>query len=173
MFRNYLKTAFRNLWKNKTYSFLNIFGLSVGIACAALIFLWVEDELTYDHYFQNRGNLYIVKDKQTYDGTTFTFDATPGLLGPSIKSEIPGISNTARATWGNQMLFSLDDKRIYEQGLYTDPSFLIMFHLNFIKGTAANAFSNVHSVVISEKMANKFFGTTDVIGKSLKANNGD
>lgn len=173
MFKNYLKTAFRNLWKNKTYSFLNIIGLSVGIACAALIFLWVEDELTYDHYFKNREHLYIVKDQQTYDGTTFTFDATPGPLAPSIKSEVPGISNTARATWSNKMLFSLDDKRIYEQGFYTDSSFLSMFHLDFIKGTATNAFSNVHSIVVTEKMANKFFGTTDVIGKTLKINNGD
>jgi hypothetical protein len=91
MFKNYFKTTFRNLWKNKTYSFLNIFGLAVGIACAALIFLWVEDELTYNHYFSNRDNLYNVKDQQTYDGTTFTFDATPGPMAQSIKAEIPGI----------------------------------------------------------------------------------
>src|ERR1044072_2772880 len=96
MFRNYFKTTFRNLWKNKTYSFLNIFGLAVGIACAALIFLWVEDELTYNHYFSNRDNLFNVKDQQTYDGTTFTFDATPGPMAAGIKAEIPGIKNTAR-----------------------------------------------------------------------------
>src|SRR3982751_6841374 len=117
MFRNYLKTSIRNLWRNRGYSFLNIAGLAIGIACAALIFLWVEDELTFNHYFSNRDNLYKVKDRQTYDGTTFTFDATPGPLAQGIKSEIPGIKNTARSTWGDRSLFSLGEKSIYEQGL--------------------------------------------------------
>lgn len=87
MFRNYLKTSFRNLWKSRTYGFLNILGLAIGIACAALIFLWVEDEMTYDHYFKNRDNLSYIKNKQTYDGSTFTFDATPGPLAVALKAE--------------------------------------------------------------------------------------
>jgi hypothetical protein len=91
MFRNYFKTTLRNLWKNKTYSFLNILGLAVGIACATLIFLWVEDEC-------NRNNLYNVKDQQTYNATTFTFDATPGPMAQGMKAEIPGIKSTARST---------------------------------------------------------------------------
>lgn len=170
MLKNYFKTALRNLWKNRAYGFLNISGLAIGIACAALIFLWVEDELTFNHYFSNRDNLYKVKDRQTYDGTTFTFDATPGPFAQGIKNEIPGIKNTARSTWGNQLLFALDDKTIYEQGLYVDSSFLTMFQLQFIKGKASNAFAQLHSVVISEKMAKKFFESTDVIGKTLKVN---
>ena len=171
MLKNYFKTTFRNLWKNKGYSLLNIGGLAIGIACAALIFLWVEDELTFNHYFSNRDNLYKVKDRQTYDGTTFTFDATPGPFAQGIKSEIPGIKNTARTTWGNSVLFSLNDKTIYEQGLYVDSPFLKMFQLQFIKGNAASAFAQLHSLVVSEKMANSFFGTTNVIGKTLKVDN--
>lgn len=171
MIRNYLKTAVRNLWKNRAYGFLNISGLAIGITCAALIFLWVEDELTFNHYFNNRDNLYKVKDRQTYDGTTFTFDATPGPFAPAIKSEIPGIKNTARTTWGNQLLFALDDKTIYEQGMYVDSSFLTMFQLRFVKGKAKNVFAQLHSMVISEKMAKKFFESTDVVGKTLKVNN--
>ena len=171
MFRNYLKTTFRNLWKNKGYSFLNIFGLAIGIACAALIFLWVEDELNYNDYFSNQKNLYKIKDSQTYDGTTFTFDATPGPLAAGIKNEIPGIKNTARTTWGNQSLFTLSDKNIYEAGMYVDPSFLSMFQLKFIHGNPSTAFQQLYSIVISEKMANKFFGSTDVLGKSLRVDN--
>ncbi len=171
MFKNYLKTTFRNLWKNKGYSFLNIGGLAIGIACAGLIFLWVENELTWNHYFSNRDNLYNVKDQQTYDGTTFTFDATPGLLAQSMKAEIPGIKNTTRCTWGNQLLFSLGDKSIYDQGNYVDSGFLSMFQLEFIKGNAVNAFSQLHSLVITETMAHKFFESVDVIGKTLKVNN--
>jgi putative ABC transport system permease protein len=171
MFKNYLKTALRSLWKNRAYGFLNISGLAIGIACAALIFLWVEDELTYNHYFSNRDNLYKVKDRQTYDGTTFTFDATPGPLAQGMKTEIPGIKSTARTTWGNRLLFSLGDKAIYEQGMYVDSSFLTMFQLKFSRGTSAGAFSQLHSLVLSETMARKFFETTDVIGKTLKVNN--
>jgi putative ABC transport system permease protein len=172
MFKNYLKTAFRSLGKNKAYGLLNITGLAIGITCAALIFLWVEDELTYNHYFSNRDNLYKIKDRQTYDGTTFTFDATPGPLAAGIKAEIPGIKNTARTTWGNRILFSLDDKTIYEQGLYVDSSFLTMFHLKFIRGKVSNAFSELYSVVISQTMADRFFKSSEVIGKTLKVNNG-
>jgi putative ABC transport system permease protein len=171
MFRNYLKTALRNLLKNKTYSFLNIAGLAIGITCAALIFLWVEDELIYNDYFSNKANLYKVKDQQTYDGKTFVFDATPGVLANGMKTEIPGIKNTARCTWGNRNLFTVDEKSIYEQGLYVDPAFLTMFQLQFIKGNAANAFKELHSIVLSETMAKKFFETTDAVGKSLKVNN--
>jgi putative ABC transport system permease protein len=171
MLRNYIKAAFRNLWKNKGYSFLNIGGLAIGMACAGLIFLWVEDELTFNHYFSNRDNLYKVKDRQTYDGNTFTFDATPGLLAEGIKSEIPGLKNTSRATWGNSVLFSAKDKPIYEQGLYVDSSFLTMFQLEFVQGNAKTAFAQLHSLVISETMANKFFSSTNVIGKILKVDN--
>lgn len=171
MFKNYLKTTFRNLWKNKGYTFLNIFGLAIGIACAALIFLWVEDELSYNNYFSNKENLYKIKDQQTYDGNTFTFDATPGPLARSIKEEIPGIKNTARSTWSNQSLFSLRDKNIFETGSYVDSSFLSMFHLNFIKGNPAKAFNELYSIVISKKMAEKFFGSTNVIGQYLKVDN--
>ena len=173
MLKNYFKAGFRNLWKNKGYSFLNIGGLAIGIACAGLIFLWVEDELTFNHYFSNRANLYKVKDRQTYDGNTFTFDATPGPLASGIKAEIPGIKNTARTTWGNNLLFSLKDKPIYEQGLYVDPPFLTMFQLEFIQGNANNAFVQLHSLVITETMARKFFGSVNVMGKTLKVDNKD
>src|SRR3954451_17598904 len=171
MFRNYLKTSIRNLWRKRGYSFLNIAGLAIGIACAALIFLWVEDELTFNHYFSNRDNLYNVKDQQTYDGTTFTFDATPGPMATAMKQEIPGRKNTARCTWGNQLLFSYGEKTIYDQGNYVDAPFLSMFQLQFVKGNAVTAFSQLNSLVVNETMAKKFFGNTDVLGKTLKVNN--
>ena len=171
MFKNYFKTTFRNLWKTKGYSLLNIGGLAIGIACAALIFLWVEDELTFNHFFSNRDNLYKVKDLQTYNGTTFTFDATSGMLAQGMKSDIPGIKNTARSSWSNRVLFSLNGKEIYEEGSYVDPSFFSMFHLDFIKGDPAHAFDQLYAVVLSETMALKFFETTDIVGKTLTINN--
>ncbi|MBS1741405.1 MAG: ABC transporter permease [Bacteroidetes bacterium] len=171
MIKNYIKTSFRNLWKNRSHSFLNIAGLGIGIACAALIYLWVEDELNYNHHFANRKNLYKVKDQQTYDGTTYVFDATPGKLAEGIKTEIPGIKRTSRATWNSKKLFSAGDKSINEEGYYVDPSFLSMFELKFIKGNAIHAFDQLRSLVITEKMAIKFFGNTEVTGQTLKVDN--
>ena len=107
MFRNYIKTAFRNLWKNKTYGFLNVFGLAVGIACAALIFLWVEDEWNYDNSHVKKDQLYQVLENQPFEGKTYTFGATPGLLAGAMKEEIPGIKNSCRLTWQQYTLFNL------------------------------------------------------------------
>jgi putative ABC transport system permease protein len=112
-----------------------------------------------------------MKDRQTYDGNTFTFDATPGPLAEGIRAEIPGLKSTARTTWGNSVLFSAKDKPIYEQGLYVDSSFLTMFQLEFVQGNAKTAFAQLHSLVISETMANKFFSSTNVVGKTLKVDN--
>jgi putative ABC transport system permease protein len=172
MIKNHLKVALRNLWKNKTYSFLNIFGLSVGIACAGFIFLWVEDELNYNHNNFKRNQLYQVLENQAYEGKTYTFSATPGLLAPSMKEEIPGVKNSCRFTWNRYTLFSLGDKTIYETGYYADSSIFNMFTLPFTQGKKQHAFDQLHSLVISEKMAKKFFANEkNIIGKTLKMDN--
>ena len=80
MFRNFLKVAFRNLWKNKTFGFLNIIGLGIGITCAAVIMLWVEDEVTYNSFIPNKENIYQLLENQSYDTKTYTFSAQPGKL---------------------------------------------------------------------------------------------
>jgi predicted permease len=172
MIKNYLKTGFRNLWKNRTYGFLNIFGLAVGITCAGFIFLWVEDELNYNHNNCKRDQLYQVLENQAYDGKIYTFSATPGLLGPSMKDEIPGIRNTCRTTWNNYTLFTLGDKAIYEEGFYVDSTIFSMFTLPFVQGKEEYAFNQLHSLVISEKMAEKFFhDQKNIIGKTIKVDN--
>ena len=157
MLKNYLKTAFRNLWKNKTYSFLNIFGLAVGITCAGFIFLWVENERSYNRFNEKYDNLYQVMEHQSYEGKNYTFAATPGLLGPTMKNELPGIKTTARTTWQQKVLFSLGDKAIYERGFYADSSLLDVLTLPFAQGNREKVFTQLHSLVISEKMARKFF----------------
>lgn len=173
MIRNYIKTALRNLWKNKSYSALNILGLSVGITCAALIFLWVEDELNFDHQQAKQDRLYRVMENQTYDGRTFTFGATPGPLAQGMKAELPGVKNTCRTSWGQSTLFNTGEKNIYETGIYSDESIFDMFTLPFIKGSPVRSLQGTNNLVISEKMALSFFGTTDVIGKTLRMDNKD
>ena len=80
MLKNYFKTAFRSLWSNKTYGTLNVFGLAIGIACAGLIFLWVEDEMSYDDHNEKKDQLYQVWENQAYEGKIYTFSATPGVM---------------------------------------------------------------------------------------------
>jgi len=172
MIRNYFKTTLRGLLKNRSYSFLNITGLAIGIACASLIFLWVQDELTFNHNFEKRNLLYKVYENQTYEGKTSTFFGTPGPMAKAMKAEIPGIKNTARMTGdGASQLFVLGDKSITEIGNYADPEIFPMLQLPFVKGSGNTAFQQLHSVVINETMAKKFFGDADPMGKALKVNN--
>lgn len=173
MLKNYFKTAWRSLLKNKGYSFLNIFGLAIGIACAGLIFLWVEDEVNFDKFNVKKDQLYFVRENQKYDTYTATFGSTPGVLGPAIKAEIPGIANTCRVTEGdNQLLFSIGDKFVYAGGRYAEASLFSMFTLPFVQGNPGNAFSQLYSMVITEKTAKKFFGNDkNVVGKTLRVDN--
>ncbi|SDW17353.1 duplicated orphan permease [Hydrobacter penzbergensis] len=173
MIKNYFKTAFRNLWKNKTYGFLNIFGLTIGVVCAGLIFLWVEDELSYDNFNEKKDQLYFVQENQKVDTRTSTLSSTPGLLGPAMQAEIPGVANTCRTSEGTAtFLFSIGDRSMYAGGKYVEPSLFTMFTLPFVQGNAATAFKELHSIVITEKTAKKFFGNDkDVLGKSVRVNN--
>jgi predicted permease len=171
MFKNFLKSYLRNLWKNRGYASLNIVGLAVGIACSTLIFLWVEDEFTFDHQFEKKKYLYQVMGNQTYDGNTYTFSATPGPLAPGIKTDMPGVAATSHLTWTNPALFSLDNKPLNEPGTYADPAFLSMFNFTFLEGNPATALTGVHSLVITRGMAKAFFGTGDPLGKTLKMDN--
>jgi predicted permease len=174
MIKSYFKTAFRNLWKSKGYNFLNIFGLSVGIACAGFIFLWIEDETGYDHHHPRKDQVYQVMGNQSYDGRTFTYAATPGLMSPAMKAELPEVKNSARMTWNQNLLFSLGEKPLYEKGSYADSSIFDILGITFIQGSKDKAFEQLHSVVISEKMAERFFGNSkDIIGRQLKFNNKD
>ncbi|RNL90633.1 ABC transporter permease [Sinomicrobium pectinilyticum] len=171
MIKNYFKIAWRNLWGNKTYSFLNIFGLAIGIACAGLIFLWVEDEVNFDSIYPNKDRIYYIPTNQKYDGVWRTFNSTPGPLAPALKEEIPGIKRVSRVV-PREHLFSLGDNSIYEKGIYADPDFTDIFSLQFLQGNAASAFKDINSILISRKMVKQFFGNdTNVIGKTLKLDN--
>jgi len=171
MLKNYFKTAFRNLWKNKTFGFLNIIGLGVGIACAALIMLWVEDEVNYNSSIQNKDNIYQLLEDQSYEGKIYTFASMPGLFASVAKDEIPGIKRAARTDWGNRYLFTLGDKSIYEYGMMADSQLFRIFSLQFIQGNEHEAFNDVHEIVISQTMAKKFFGNDNPVSKMLKVNN--
>ncbi|HUS02169.1 MAG TPA: ABC transporter permease [Chitinophagaceae bacterium] len=171
MLNNYLKIALRHIKKNKGYAFINMIGLSLGMACAILILLWVNDEVQYNTFQKNYNTLYQVIENQTYEGKTYTFSALPGPFAPAIKQELPEVKYAARTDWGNKVLFSAGEKNIYEPGFFADPDFLKMFSFKIIKGDTSKMLTDPTSIVITNKMAEKFFGKDDPIGKTLKVNN--
>lgn len=170
MIRNYFKTTMRSLLKNKTYSFLNIAGLAIGITCASFIFLWVQDEVTFNHNFAGRDNIYHVMENQQANGAIATQGSTPEPLAAAIKAEIPGVKNSMRNSWVMNELFVLGDKSINEQGMYADSSIFSMLQIPFVYGSPVNALKETNAVVISETLAKKFFGDINPVGKTLKLN---
>src|SRR5579871_4000406 len=173
MIKNFFKTTFRNLWKNKTYSFLNILGLAIGIACAGLIFLWVESEMSYDKFNVRKDQLYFVRVNSQLESNVFTHGSTPGVLGPAMRAEIPGIANTCRMSENEtSLLFQIGDKSVYAEGKYVEPSMFDMFTLPFVQGNAKSAFAQLYSIVITEKTVKKFFGDDkNIIGKTVRVDN--
>jgi len=173
MIRNFFKTAFRSLLKNKINSLLNIVGLATGIACAGFIFLWVENETGYDDFNTKKDRLFYIRENQKYDTYTATFGSTPGLLAPAIQAEIPGIANTCRTSEGRRsMMFSIGDKSVYASGKYAEPSFFTMFTFPFAQGNATTAFRELHSIVVTEQAARKFFGNEkEAVGKTVRVDN--
>jgi predicted permease len=174
MFKNYLKATLRTLWKNKTYSFLNIFGLAMGIVCAGIIFLWLEDEVNFDSIHVKKNRLYSLQANWNYDGDIRTFGSTPGLTGPVVKEEIPGIANACRMTdFAPSLLLGTGEKAVYASGRYVDPSFFDMFTLSFLEGSAATAFQDLHTLVITQKTARKLFGVEkSVVGRRVRVDKG-
>lgn len=167
MLKNYIKIAFRNLWKTRGYSFLNIFGLALGITVASLIFLWIEDEVNYDSLFENREHIYAIKNVQAYDGRTYVFSSNPGPLVPGLKEDFPEVEYATRSSWPQKTLFNLGEKTIFENGTFVDPDFMEIFSLDFTEGQIENALSQPEQVVISEAMARRFFNRTNVVGETI------
>ncbi|HEX3385988.1 MAG TPA: ABC transporter permease [Mucilaginibacter sp.] len=173
MIKTFIRTAIRNLQKNKGFSFLNIFGLAIGITCAALIFLWVENEVNYDSVNLKKDRLYMAWENQKYDTYVFTEESTPGPMGPAIQAQLPGVANVCRASDGSSnLLFSQGDKSVYASCRYVEQSFFNMFTISFLQGNPANAFKARYSLVITQSTAKKFFGNEpNVIGRSIRVDN--
>jgi putative ABC transport system permease protein len=172
MFKTYFKTTIRNLWKNKGYSFLNIFGLAIGIACAGLIFLWVEDELNWDQFNTKKDNLYRIRENQKYDTYIATFGSTPAPMAPVMQQEIPGVANTCRIIGWNTKLITIGNRSVYAFPNYADVSLFSMFTFPFVQGNPETAFTQLYSMVVTQSTAKKFFGDQkNVIGKTVRVDN--
>ncbi len=168
MIKNYIKIALRNLSRHKGYSFINIAGLAIGMACCILILLWVKDELSFDRFHKNADNICrVIQDIKFSDHST-TWAITQGPLGPSLKEDFSEIANFTRVT-GRRFRLTYGEHSYDEVLGMADGSIFEMFTFPLIEGDQQTALSDPHSIVLTEEMAKKYFGDEHPIGKVLKA----
>ena len=164
MFKTNLKIAWRNLVKDKQFTFINVLGLSAGLACALLIFLWVHDELSYDKFFANDERLYQLLENDSEESS--------GLLSEAVKQQIPGAEYAAAvapARWFPQYTLSAGDNNIKATGQYTGKEYFNIFSFKLIEGDKNKVLENKASIVISDELAKKLFGTTEnIIGEPVR-----
>jgi putative ABC transport system permease protein len=173
MLKNYFTVAFRNLLRSKGFSFINILGLSIGMASALLILLWVENEWSYDRTYPNSDRLYLVWNKDKWTNDTVCWPTTPKIMGSVLKTDFPEIEKSSRVNWTQTLLFSVGEKRLNIKGTMVDPDFLSMFSVPFVEGNAGTALNNPTSIVITQSLAQKLFGSEDALGKTVKLDNKD
>ncbi|MBV9987299.1 MAG: ABC transporter permease [Chitinophagaceae bacterium] len=168
MIRNYLKIALRNLLKNKSFSFINILGLAVGMASAILIILWIQYEVTYDQFHEKKDRIYEAWNKDTFSGKLQCWNTTPKVFARTAEKEFPEIEMVTRVDWGNDRLFSIGDKRITVNGTAVDSNFLNVFSFPLLKGDPNTVLKETNSIVLTEKLSKKLFGNEDAMGKLIK-----
>ena len=167
MFRNYLKIALRNFKRHKGYSFLNVAGLAFGMACSILILLWVRDETSYDRFHANAGDIYRVLQDVKFSDHETTWAITQGPLGPGLEKDFPEIARSVRFS-GQRFQVRQGDTWVSETIWLADPSIFEVFTFPLAAGDPATALSDIHSIILSEKAAVKYFPAGDVLGQTLR-----
>ncbi len=168
MFKNYLKIAWRNIVRHKGYSFINIFGLAVGMACCLLMMLWIQDENSFDRFHVNGDSLYRVIAETRGGNDSFMEAKVSTPLGPALKEAFPEIIDFCRFRSGLQYGIQFAGKNFYDDVIAAaEPSFFTMFSFPFITGDPKTALVDPHSIAITESLARKIFGNGDPMGKSL------
>jgi len=169
---SYFKTAWRKMKRQKGYAFINIASLAVGLAGALFIWLWVQDELSFDKFHANAPALFRVEQDQAGGQGNFHVYVTPYPMGPSIQTAIPEIKAAIRFSRTGSVLVRCGEKVFTENRIRAvDPAFLSAFSFPLVRGNAAGALRDLRSILISEDMATKYFGSEDPLGKTLVLNN--
>ncbi|MCU0368597.1 MAG: ABC transporter permease [Cyclobacteriaceae bacterium] len=173
MIGNYFKVAVRNIQKRKFYSFINAFGLSIGIAFCMLIYLFIMDERSFDQFHENKSHIYRIEEK-SFD--TWQFDSESPYrksawiqtgLKQVLKDELPEVVKATRYNNGESAVFRYGDKVFTESLTYVDGDFFTMFSFRLLKGNADKLFENKSEIVITPELAMKYFGEEDPIGKTV------
>jgi len=172
MFKNYLKTAWRNLWRNKFFSIIKLSGLALGIACSLVIMLWVNDEQSIDAFHKNGSQLYSVFERRYNDGQIGGGYATQGLMADELKREFPEIEYATGYAWNELNTFEANNKIIKENGNHAGRDFFKMFTYPMLEGNAVTTLQSPVGIAVSKKMAEDFFGSPQqAIGKTIRYNN--
>jgi putative ABC transport system permease protein len=167
MFKNYFKTAWRSLLKNKTFSFINVLGLAIGITCFMLIAVFVYSELSYDKYVTDANDMYRVQLSVTGNGDVAVYPNVDVAVGEGIKNAFPEVKSFTRIFAVHDFV-KHDDKQFKEDHLsFADSNFLQMFSIPLLEGNATTALVQPNSIVISKSFAKKYFGSDDPLGKPL------
>src|SRR5215203_1681240 len=173
MLKNYLKIALRNLFRNKAFSAINIAGLAIGMASAILILLWIQNEISYDQFHEKKDRIYEAWNRAHFSGKLQCWNTTPKVLARTLERDIPEVEQATRVNWSRNFLFRVGEKRLTVQGNMVDSNFLQMFSFPLLKGNSKLALMDMHSIVLTEKLAQKIFGNEDPMGKVIKIDNKD
>jgi putative ABC transport system permease protein len=171
MFRNYFKTAWRNIKGSKVYSAINILGLAAGMAVALLIGLWVYNEYSYDRFLPGYQDLYQVKMNYTADGEVHTQDATSVPVADVLRKDIPGVRLVAESDWMDAHNLAVGEKKLYLAGAMIGGDFLKMYRYPLLKGDAGSVMKDPYSIVLTRSTAVSLFGQDDPIGKMVRVDN--
>ncbi|HEU4609606.1 MAG TPA: ABC transporter permease, partial [Chitinophagaceae bacterium] len=172
MLKNYFKVALRYLSKHKGYTFINVLGLSVGIACCILIMLFVKSEWSFDRFHSKSDRLYRAWLEEHYEGQIFTNTVTPIPLVPVLQSGLPEIESSCRIASLNPLI-KYNNNTFTNSVNMVDSSFFKLFDFSLLQGNIVNPFPNSSSLIITKKAAQKYFGNEPAIGKSLELQLGD
>lgn len=167
MLSSYLITSIRNIARHKVVSFINVFGLAVGIACCILILVWVQFELGYDDFHENLDDIQVVGTHHQYGADEEWSDQSPPALGPALTEEYPEVLRFTRFSFHGSHIFTVGDE-IYSDYLHgADQGFFEIFSFNFIEGNPSTAFAEKNSLVLTESVAKKYFGENPAVGKTV------
>ena len=175
MFKNYFKLAIRNFRKYKGYTFINILGLSLSIACALLIFMYVHQEMTYDNYHSEGDRVFRVVEEIRKKGSVSIFAPIGWPVAPTLKEKYPQVEAAVRvSTFVSTRLIRHENKMFFEERfIFAGPQLFDVLTFRFIEGDPHSALVRPKTLVITERMARKYFGHTHVLGNILRVNSQD
>ncbi len=172
MFKNFLKVALRNFAKHKSFSFINISGLAIGMACCMLIMLWVQDELNYERFNENIDDIFFVVQWNSNNQTKSIGPSIPAPLIPYLKDKYAGIKHASRFRGSGRRLFSYDGDYVYEDtGGFADPELFEIFSFKSVLSDPKTALKDMNTIVLTKSMAERYFGPENPIGKTIQLEN--
>lgn len=171
MFQSYLKIAWRNIGKNRAFSFTNLAGLTIGMTCTLLILVWVQDELSWNRFHPNYKNIYHVLVNRNFNGEINTDNATPFPLAAALREAFPQVKNSYVDNYGQDQVLKFNETILKRKGYTVDGDFFNMYQWQFIRGNKETALDRPENIVLSASLAKALFGKEEPLGKIIKLDN--